>query len=117
MIVHTPNGRILLVAHAVHRFRQRVGVSSDRELVAAIQRAKLRLVPPSWASARSAREHAHEAWLVGTGWACPLRTPRVDDRNAELFDFAAITCITKDRARSKAEVRAWRAQSREEWAA
>lgn len=117
MIVYTPHGRILLTDHALQRFKRRAGMGDVADVAAAVQAATVQPLPPTWTS-MGARLHENVGWLVAKAWACPLRLPEGTDRNRDLFDFAALTCITRKR-RSKAEVRALRELEREErsWAA
>lgn len=113
VIVSTQHGYVLLTDHAIARFRLRVdGKATAGSIAAAVREAKVSRVTPAWAVAS---EH-QDAWLVGDAWACPLRLPGARDRNPTDFDYAALTCIVK-RRRSKEQVRMWREQMREGWAA
>ncbi len=113
--VRTKHGVVVLTTHALARFRGRVKAgASSAEIAEAVAAARLETVPPSWVRTDPNGRDAVIGYLVGQGWACPLRGAGERDTNA--VDYVALTTI-KRRRPAKADVRQWREQAAEDRAA
>lgn len=113
-MMHTRHGVLVATTHAIDRYRDRVDRDASTAVMeTAMDAARLQFTVPGWVAWErdSAADGRADAWLVGPGWAMPLRRHGADDRN--VFDFAAITCFTR-RRRSKADRRLAREQAAED---
>lgn len=115
MMMKTRHGLIVPTTHAIKRYRDRVDPDASMAAIEqAADAARLQFTVPGWVAwERPAMAGGRaEAWLVGPGWAMPLRRHcPAEDRN--VFDFAAITCFAR-RQLPKADRRLAREQAAED---
>jgi hypothetical protein len=95
--------------HAVRRYRQRVDpTASDSAVRDCLLAGVVKQAPPM-----GVQLHRHDSEAVGWVWAGPAVFPVVERDGC----LVAVTCIARRPRRCKADVRAWREQQRDGWAA
>lgn len=104
---------VAFTKHALRRYRQRAGGSPEGALRLAAERGVVQFVRPGWFLEGAAGSEAH-AWLVlPRRVVFPLKATSERDRNREVVEFVATTCLVHRRL-SKVDARWRREQAAED---